>query len=71
MMDWVSGAADRLRGRYVLSRNNLIFMETGGWRFSVNTAAAQLFGDKEDAAKNQAIHDQGKAQQRSAEHGTE
>jgi len=46
-------------------------MKTGGWRFSVNTAAAQLFGDKEDAAKNQAIHDQGKAQQRSAEHGTE
>jgi hypothetical protein len=34
---------------------------------SVNAAAATLFGDSEDAQKNQEIHDQGKAQQRSAE----
>ena len=34
---------------------------------SVNAAAATLFGDQEDAAKNQQIHDDGKAQQRSAE----
>jgi hypothetical protein len=35
--------------------------------FSINTAAATLFGDSEDAQKNQDLHDQGKAQQRSAE----
>jgi len=34
---------------------------------SVNAAAATLFGDGEDAEKNQQLHDQGKAQQRSAE----
>src|SRR5271169_908963 len=34
---------------------------------SVNAAAATLFGDAEDTQKNQQLHDQGKAQQRSAE----
>jgi len=34
---------------------------------SVNAAAATLFGDTEDANNNQQLHDQGKAQQRSAE----
>lgn len=34
---------------------------------SVNAAAATLFGDSEDTAKHQQMHDQGKAQQRSAE----
>lgn len=34
---------------------------------SVNIAVATLFGDSEDAAENQKLHDQGKAQQRSAE----
>jgi len=33
----------------------------------VNAAAATLFGDSQDADANQRLHDQGKAQQRSAE----
>jgi len=35
--------------------------------YSVNAAAATLFGDSADAQANQEIHDKGKAQQRSAE----
>ena len=34
---------------------------------SVNTATAALFGDKEGQQKNQDLHDQGKAAQRSVE----
>jgi hypothetical protein len=34
----------------------------------VNAAAATLFGDSEEAQKYQDLHDQGKAQQRSAEY---
>jgi len=36
-------------------------------RGSVNAAIAMLFGDTQDADQNQKLHDQGKAQQRSAE----
>lgn len=35
--------------------------------YSVNAAAATLFGDSADAQANQDLHDKGKAQQRSAE----
>jgi hypothetical protein len=33
----------------------------------VNATSATLFGDTKEANKNQEIHEQGKAQQRSAE----
>jgi hypothetical protein len=33
----------------------------------VNAAAATLFGSEEDVKKNQELHDQGKAAERSAE----
>jgi uncharacterized protein YjbJ (UPF0337 family) len=58
--DWVQGSVDRLRGRYNIQFFLILIC-------SVNAAAATLFGDSEDAAQNQKIHDQGKAQQRSAE----
>ena len=35
--------------------------------YSVSAASAALFGDSEDSAKSQKLHDQGKTQQRSAE----
>ena len=60
--EWVQGAADRLRGRYI-SSPSIPLTDIS----SVNAAAATLFGDTEDANNNQQLHDQGKAQQRSAE----